>query len=85
MLQEYSNGGMFMLFALSVRICRGKNSRRLDLIVEAADPDEAAVKALKQAKKIYYPGKKAVYTVIKTVSETEALEVFHPKTLKTES
>jgi hypothetical protein len=69
-----------MLFALSVRVRLGKNSRRLDLIVEAADTGEAETKALKQAKKIYYPGKKTIYTVIKTVSETEALEVFPPQT-----
>jgi hypothetical protein len=69
---------MFMLYALSVRVSLGKNNRRLDLIVEAADPGAAETKALKQAKKIYCPGKKAIYTVIKTVSETEALEVFPP-------
>jgi hypothetical protein len=67
-----------MLFASSVRVRRGKNNRRLDLIVEADDSGEAETKAVKQAKKIYYPGKKAVYTIIKTVSETEALEVFPP-------
>jgi hypothetical protein len=67
-----------MLFALSVRVSFGKNNRRLDLIVEAADTGEAETKALKQAKKIYYPGKKAVYTVIKSVSETEAFAVFSP-------
>jgi hypothetical protein len=67
-----------MLYALSVRVSLGKNSRRLDLIVEAAAAGEAETKALKQAKKIYYPGKKAVYTIIKTVSETEALTVLLP-------
>jgi hypothetical protein len=70
--------GYLMLFALSVRVSLGKNHRRLDLIVEAAAAGEAEAKALKQAKKIYNPGKKAVYTVIKTVSETEALTVLAP-------
>jgi hypothetical protein len=67
-----------MLFAFSVRVSLGKNNRRLDLIIEAANPFEAEAKALQQAKRLYHPGKKATYTVIKSVSETEAFEVFPP-------
>jgi propanediol utilization protein len=67
-----------MLFAFSVQVSLGKKNRRLDLIIEAVDSLEAEAKALQQAKRLYHPGKKATYTVIKSVSETEALEVFPP-------
>ncbi|HYH01917.1 MAG TPA: hypothetical protein VEC37_02350 [Bacillota bacterium] len=64
-----------MLFAVSVKVTLRKNQRRLDLIVETDDPQEVSAKAIKQARKLYNPGKKAVYTVLQSVSETEALEV----------
>lgn len=67
-----------MLFAVSVKVTLGKNQRRLNLIVETDDPQEVEAKAIKQARKLYNPGKKAVYTVIQSISETEALEVLPP-------
>lgn len=68
-----------MLYAASVRVTFKKTQRRLDIIVEAESLESAKEKVLKQAHKIYAPGKKAVYTIIGTVSETEALNDF-PKT-----
>jgi hypothetical protein len=67
-----------MLYAFSVKVSRGKNTRRLDIIVEADELQAAEAKAVKQARKLYNPGKKAVYTIVKVVSENEALEVFPP-------
>ena len=64
-----------MLFAVSVKVSLGKSQRRLDLIVEATDAQAVEAQAIKQARRLYNPGKKAVYTVIRSVSETEALEV----------
>jgi len=61
-----------MLYAASVKISLGKNRRRVDLIVEAPDLEQAKEKAVKQAKKIYCPGKKAIYAVNVIISESEA-------------
>lgn len=68
-----------MLYAASVRVRFGKSQRRIDVIIEAADLEKAKEKALKQAHNIYAPGKKATYTIIGTISETEAFENFFPK------
>jgi hypothetical protein len=65
-----------MLYAASVRVSFKKTQRRLDIIVEADDLESAKEKVLKQARKIYAPGKKAVYTIIGTVSEAEAYSNF---------
>jgi hypothetical protein len=65
-----------MLYAASVRVNFKKAQRRLDIIVEADDLDSAKEKVLKQARKIYAPGKKAVYAIIGTISETEAFDAF---------
>ena len=65
-----------MLYAASVRVSLKKNQRRLDIIVEADNLENAKEKVIKQARKIYAPGKKAVYTIIGTVSETEAYTDF---------
>jgi hypothetical protein len=65
-----------MLYAFSIKIRLGKNTRRLDILVEADELKAAEAKAVKQARKLYNPGKKAVYKVIQVVSESEALEVF---------
>lgn len=63
-----------MLFAASVRVTHRKNQRRIDVIVNAENLEKATEKAIKQARNIYAPGKKAVYTVTYIISETEALE-----------
>jgi hypothetical protein len=65
-----------MLFAASVRVSFKKIQRRLDIIVEADNLESAKEKVLKQARKIYAPGKKALYTIMGTVSETEAYTDF---------
>lgn len=65
-----------MLYAASVRVSFKKAQRRLDIIVEADDLEKAKEKVLKQARKIYAPGKKAIYAIIGTVSETEAFNDF---------
>jgi hypothetical protein len=65
-----------MLYAASVRVSLKKIQRRMDIIVEADNLDNAKEKVLKQARKIYAPGKKAIYTIIGTVSETEAYTDF---------
>jgi hypothetical protein len=65
-----------MLYAASVRVSFKKNQRRLDIIVEADNLESAIEKVLKQARKIYAPGKKAIYSIIGTVSETEAYTDF---------
>lgn len=62
-----------MLYAASVKVTFKKSQRRIDLIVEAEDPEQAEEKAIKQAKKIYSPGKKASYVIVTIVSETEAI------------
>lgn len=65
-----------MLYAASVRVRIGKTSRRIDVIIEADELDQAKVKALKQARNIYAPGKKASYSIIGIINETEAFENF---------
>ncbi|HBE77548.1 MAG TPA: hypothetical protein DDW65_07155 [Firmicutes bacterium] len=65
-----------MLYAASVRVSFKRNQRRLDIIVEADNLESAKEKVLKQAHKIYAPGKKAIYAIIGTVSETEAFTDF---------
>ncbi|HBF37674.1 MAG TPA: hypothetical protein DDW50_10170 [Firmicutes bacterium] len=73
-----------MLFAASVRVTFKKAQRRLDIIVEAENLESAKEKVLKQARKIYAPGKKAIYTIIGTISETEIYTNF-PQTNETPS
>jgi hypothetical protein len=63
-----------MLYAASVRVRSGKTHRRIDVIVEADDLEKAKEKALKQARNIYAPDKKATYTIIGMINEIEALE-----------
>lgn len=63
-----------MLYAASVRVRSGKTNRRIDVIIEANDPEKAKEKALKQARSIYAPDKKATYTIIGMINEVEALE-----------
>jgi hypothetical protein len=65
-----------MLYAASVKVNFKKIQRRLDIIVEADSLANAKEKVLKQAHKIYAPGKKATYAIIGTVSETEAFTDF---------
>lgn len=65
-----------MLFATSVKITFNKSQRRLDLIIEADSAEQAETKALKQARKMYCPGKKASYTICAMVNETEAIAAY---------
>lgn len=64
-----------MLYATSVRVTFRKLQRRIDIIVEAKDVEQATEKALKKARSIYAPGKKAVYTIMGMVDETEAQDL----------
>jgi hypothetical protein len=73
-----------MLYAASVRVRSGKNLRRIDVIVEADELEKAREKALKQARNIYAPGKKANYSIIGIISETEAFENFFAQIDKNE-
>lgn len=66
-----------MLYAASVKVNFGKNHRRLDVIVEAPDLEKAQEKAIKQARKIYAPGKKATYSIIGIINEVEAIDSFN--------
>lgn len=68
-----------MLFAASVKITHGKNRRRLDVIVEAPDLETAKEKALKQARNIYAPSKKAAYTLVTIIDEAEARRSLTPR------
>lgn len=65
-----------MLYAASVKITFNKTQRRLDLIIEADTAEQAETKALKQARKMYCPGKKANYAICAMVNETEALATY---------
>ncbi|MCL6591035.1 MAG: hypothetical protein K6U80_13910 [Firmicutes bacterium] len=65
-----------MLFAASVKVVFGQNKRRIDVIVEDEDLEKAKIKAIKQARSIYAPGKKATYTIIEIIDESEAFEQF---------
>lgn len=67
-----------MLYAASVKVTFRRKQRRIDVIVNADDLEQATEKAIKQARGIYSPGKKAVYTVTSIISETEALEALQP-------
>lgn len=67
-----------MLYAASVKVTFRKNQRRIDVIVNADNLEKATEKAIKQARSIYSPGKKAVYSVTNIISETEALETLQP-------
>jgi hypothetical protein len=67
-----------MLYAASVRVRSGKVNRRIDVIIEADDLDKAKEKALKQARNIYAPDKKATYAIIGMINEVEAFENFSP-------
>lgn len=67
-----------MLYAASVKVTFRRNQRRIDVIVNADNLEKATEKAIKQARSIYAPGKKAVYTVTEIISETEALETLQP-------
>ena len=63
-----------MLFAASVKINFGKNQRRISVLIEAEDMESAKVKAIKQARKIYAPGKKANYTILEIINEQDAYQ-----------
>jgi hypothetical protein len=63
-----------LLYAASVKVTHRRNQRRIDLIVNAENLEKAKERAIKQARKIYAPGKKAVYTVNEIISEIEAVE-----------
>ncbi len=67
-----------MLYAASVRVNHRRNQRRIDVIVNAENIEKATEKAIKQARGIYAPGKKAVYSVTEIISETEAIETLQP-------
>jgi hypothetical protein len=69
-------GGTNMLYAFAIKVSLGKNIRRLDILIEADELKTAETKAVKQARKLYNPGKKAVYTVSQVVNESEALKTF---------
>jgi hypothetical protein len=73
-----------MLYAASVRVRFGKSLRRIDVIVEADELEKAREKALKQARNIYAPDKKANYSIIGIISETEAFENFFAQIDKNE-
>ncbi|TCL64733.1 hypothetical protein EDC14_101831 [Hydrogenispora ethanolica] len=69
-----------MLFAASVRVSLGKNLRRLDIVIEAEDLEAAKEKAIRQARKMYSPGKKAVYSILDIINEDDAYQTLaHPK------
>lgn len=71
-----------MLFAASVKVRSGKNQRRLDIVIEAEDLETAKEKALKQARKMYMPGKKALYTIVEIINEADAYQTLtHPRPL----
>ena len=63
-----------MLFAASVRISLGRNHRRLSIVIEANDLETAKEKAVKQARNIYAPGKKATYTIVEIINEQDAYQ-----------
>lgn len=67
-----------MLYAASVRVTFRRKQRRIDVIVNAENLEKATEKAIKQARSIYNPGKKAIYTVTEIISETEAMETLKP-------
>lgn len=67
-----------MLYAASVKVTFRGNQRRIDVIVNAENLEKAKEKAIKQARSIYAPGKKAVYSVTEIISESEALETLRP-------
>lgn len=71
-----------MLYAASVRVRSGKINRRIDVIIEADDLEKAKEKALKQARNIYAPDKKATYNIVGMINEVEALENLSPQTDK---
>lgn len=63
-----------MLYAASVKVTYQKINRRIDVIVEADTQALAESKAVKHARSIYLPHKKAVYTVTGILNETEAMQ-----------
>jgi hypothetical protein len=65
-----------MLYAASIRVRFSKINRRIDVIIEADDLEKAKEKALKQARKIYTPDKKATYSIIGIINEVEAFDNF---------
>lgn len=67
-----------MLYAASVKVTYRRSQRRIDLIVNADNLEKAKERAIKQARNIYAPGKKAIYKVSDIISEIEALETLRP-------
>lgn len=63
-----------MLYAASVKVNFRNHQRRIDVIVEAEDLERAKTKAVKQARNIYTPAKKATYTINEIISEAEAAQ-----------
>lgn len=68
-----------MLYAASVKVSYRNAQRRIDVIVEAASLEQAQEKAVKQARGIYSPHKKAIYSIIGILSETEAINRLAPE------
>jgi hypothetical protein len=80
------SGGINMLFAASVRVnIPRKPSRRIDLIVNAADLDAAKERAVKQARSIYLPAKKATYELMEIIDEAEAVQALQQRLAATEA
>ena len=73
-----------MLFAASIKVSYRKAQRRIDVVVEADELETAKEKAIKQARKIYLPSKKAVYTVTEIINENDAYQTLaNPKSTET--
>ena len=68
-----------MLYAASIKVSYAGNHRRIDVIVNADNLEKAKEKALKQARKIYAPNKKAIYKINGIIDETEAFQSFFAK------
>jgi hypothetical protein len=63
-----------MLFAASVRVkVARKTPRRIDLIVNAKNLEAAKERAVKQARSLYAPAKRATYELMEIIDEAEAV------------
>lgn len=63
-----------MLYAASVKVTFKNKVRRIDVIVESENKEAAGEKAIKQARSLYYPGKRSLYEIMGMINEVEALE-----------
>jgi hypothetical protein len=69
-----------MLFAASVRVnVARKSSRRIDLIVNAANLEAAKERAVKQARSLYLPAKRATYELMEIIDEAEAVQALQQR------